>query len=584
MIQLDSNLFTIDNKRDIELIVRRYFGKQRLEDLLESASCMSLEKGENLMNEGEEGNAMFVLLSGALEAFVSSEEGSKSLGIINAGQSVGEMALLGKSKRTATIKATRNCILLQIEKTQFDQLTLSSNDLLRSLSSTVIARLDQANRLNKAPKVKSKFIALDCSLWRNDPKEMADSISKYWGSSAQISVITEEDHGVLNDTDFMLHIYSQESFDYVFLINSDNEGWNTRVKLNADKTVYFARESASDKLSDSSLTTKDELILCYKDGSNPMQVDKWFSKFKPNKIFRLREGKTNDLERTIRIVCEEQICLVFGGGGAHGLCNLGVVKALNELKIPIDIVGGTSIGSIFSGALALDFTYDYMYENVDHDISKNNPLNDYTFPFVALLKGKKMRKMLAKHFSVPIEHSWKNFFAVAANLSTSKTEIMQEGLMNKSIESSISIPGILPPSLYRNSLLIDGGVLNNLPSDIMNQLYHGHIISVDVVSTKPRSIAHNYKVGNWQYLKNLISGSRKNFVPNTMGTVMKAVTLASAERAEEKEKVSDIYIKPRVKKGFLAWKAIKTFETEGYNSTMDLLSNVNYKTLLSLPD
>ena len=581
--QLDSHFFTATNKKEIARIVSNYFGNEHLDDLLESCSVISIQKGEILLKEGESGDSMYVLLSGSMQASLSSDEGIKALGTIKAGQSVGEMALLGKQRRSATVTAMRNSILLKIEKLKFDQIVETNHSMLLHLSSILINRLDKANRGEKSKKSKSQFIALDCSLWRENAEEVAEQIRRYWGDTKNIELLTEENHGELNQVDFMLKVYELEACDYVFLINGKSQAWNNQVKDNADKTIYCAREEAVERMKASILSKEDELLLCYENGQEPSNVQLWFDLFDPNQIFRIRAQLKADQDRMVRIICEEQICLVFGGGGAHGLCNLGVVKALNELEIPIDVIGGTSVGSIFSGALALDFDYDTMYKNVDHDMSKNNPLKDYTFPFVALLKGAKMRKMLARHFSIPIEHSWKNFFAVAANLSASRTEVIQSGFMNQAVAASISIPGILPPSLFRKSLLIDGGVLNNLPTDIMADLYKGHIISVDVVSSKTRTIEHQYSLGNWQFLKNVLTGSRKNYVPSTMGTLMKAMTLASAEKADEKEKLSDLYIKPRVKKGFLAWKAIKVFEEEGYKITKSLVTNLDYRGLLQLP-
>jgi predicted acylesterase/phospholipase RssA len=284
-----------------------------------------------------------------------------------------------------------------------------------------------------------------------------------------------------------------------------------------------------------------------------------------------------------RIVAEEHICLVFGGGGAHGLSNLGVVRALIELGIPIDVIGGTSIGSIFAGALSMDWPFEYVYDSMKKDISKNNPLTDYTIPFVALLRGRRMTKTLKKYFDIPIENTWKNHFCVAANLSKYKTEILQSGHLYKAIAASVSIPGILPPSLYKNSILVDGGVLNNLPSDIMHELYHGHIISVDVVANKPRTINHDYRMGNNQFLRNAISGKKKNYVPGTMDTIMKSITLASAEKWKEKQRVSDYYLQPRTKKPFLAWKAMNAFVEEGYNVSMESIKSSNYKEQLNLP-
>jgi predicted acylesterase/phospholipase RssA/CRP-like cAMP-binding protein len=565
----------------------QYFGDSGAQMLYDELKLFELKKGETLMNEGDEASEMYILLSGSLDASIQKDDQELSVGRIERGESVGEMALLGEGKRSATIRAHRNSLLLQVDKALFDRVSASNSTLAITLSKVIIDRLDRSNKNASQQRKKSKFISLiglnlDVSL-----TAFTNEIKNYWKEEAKIAIVQESEHSGLSHEFFSLKINDLEHFDYVFLLSSKDESWNNRISRNCDKTVFVGMETDLEnirqfKKKHGELSKQDELVLIYEQ-NKPEGVEEWLNHFPPNKIFRKRLRHEPDERRLARIICEEQICLVFGGGGAHGLANIGVVKSLLEHGIPIDVVGGTSIGSLFSGALAQDWDYHSLYKNVKKDISNKNPLNDYTFPFVALIRGKKMLRLLKKHFNIPIEHTWKNFFCVASNLSTSSAEIMEEGPMNLAIASSVSIPGILPPRLYRRSLLIDGGVINNLPADIMVEKYNGHVITVDVVSSQVRHIDTKYRVGNWQYFKNVLSRNHKRYVPNTMNTLMKAVTLASVSKTPEKEAVSAYYIRPRIKKGFLDWKAMTSFVKEGYNTTNSILRNNDFKTTLNLP-
>ena len=567
--------------------IRNYFGDSAISSILEGSELLLYEKDETVLTQDEEGSDMYLVISGVLDAIYDNEGERRRVGSIGRGECLGEMALLGNGKRTASVLAHRNSILLRLDKKQFQTLANRNSELALKLSKTIIKRLEKSNRGEGNANPKSKYITVLSRTSDFSAESAARTFKTYWNSIKQVYILREEEGAELSPTQFALLINNLENYDYVIMIASENSEWNRRIDLNADKTIYFAKESeflSTQKIaSPEDIQDEDELFLCYAENESAEQVAQAFKLFRPERCFKLRPEIDEDKSRCARIIAEEQICMVFGGGGAHGLSNLGVVKAFMEKGIPIDVIGGTSIGSIFAASLAMDWPFDYVYSSMEKDISKNNPLKDYTLPLVALLKGNRMRKMLKNYFNLPMQHTWKNMFCIAANLSSFKTEIIQTGPLDKAIASSISIPGILPPSLHNHSLLIDGGVLNNMPSDIMRRLYKGHVISVDVVASKPRSIDHEYKINNWQFVKNVFTGSRKNYIPGTMSTIMKAVTLASAERYREKEAVSDYYIMPRSKKGFLAWKEMDDFVESGYSAAIDLLKEREYRTELNLP-
>lgn len=580
--ELSKELFIENVKSKVLELIVPYFGNGA-SSIYERSSLLHYLKGEKVITEGEEGSDMFILISGSLNAFINKDNTEVEVGFITAGECVGEMALLGNSVRSASIRCRRNSLLLKISRSTFLEVNQEQRgESSIELSKTLIKRLKRSNLQVRTEKKHSKFIALVDVNGHMDMRSFEEKFTDYWGNERKVKVLHSSDIQQLDEIQLALRINELESFDYVLMSASDSQSAEL-VASNSDKTVYFASEADHDKIKslNFNILNHDELVLAYTD--TPKDLSSWFSYFPPERIFKFHIERQDHLERVIRLISETAICLVLGGGGAHGLSIIGVVKALNEAGIPIDTIGGTSIGSIMGSAFAMDWPFDDIYKKVEYDISKHNPLNDYTWPFVSLIKGNKMKKVLKKHFDLDIELCWKNLFIVAANLSTASTEVMNTGPLDRSIASSIAIPGILPPQLFRKSLLIDGGVLNNLPADIMRNRYNGHIISVDVVSSKSRVIEHKYRLNNWQLIKNTFTGNRKNYVPNTMSTLMKAVTLASAERSTDKEAVSAIYLRPRIKKGFLAWKEMDAFVTEGYEVTKNYLDSNDVSKILSIP-
>lgn len=568
--------------------LKTYFGDEGAEQISKVIELINLTKGDLLIKERDVANEMYILLSGVLEAFVTTlDEEIISVGRIHRGESVGEMAMLGQGTRSASIKARRNCLLIKIDKSVFDEAAAQNTQLMINLSQVIIKRLDKSNKNIKAPKHKSKFISLFSLNSKLSHNQIINEIKEYWGDQSSIVVITEEEHSSHTQEMFSLLITDLEHHDYVFLLSSDNDEWNHRISKNCDKRVFLAKEPDSAAMKQfifefDALDPVDELILVYEQ-ERPTYVNLWLELFPPNKIFKKRQRHEPDDHRIARIICEQQICLVLGGGGAHGMAAIGVLKSLFEHGIPVDVIGGTSIGALIGATFAMDWNYRSIFQKVKKDVSMKNPLNDYTLPLVSLLKGKKMMRLLKKHFNINIETTWKNYFCVASNLSTTQVELLEDGKLVEGIAASISIPGILPPRLYRNGLLIDGGVLNNLPSDIMAEKYNGHIISVDVVATRVHTIEDHYKIGNWQFIRNKFFGSKK-YVPGTMNTIMKSSTLSSMSKSAEKEAVSMYYIKPRIKKGFLDWGSMEAFVKEGYDTTNQTLDNHNFQKELNIPE
>lgn len=580
--EISKDLFVEEARTGVLEKLRPYFASGA-EEIFHKSSLIYYLKGEEVLKQGEEGSDMYILISGSLSAFISKDEKETEVGFVIAGECIGEMALLGDNVRSASVVTRRNSLLLKVSDHSFREVnTLQKGEPSIQLSKVLIERLKRSNERINTPQKHSKFIALVDVNGHMDSDAFVESFKSYWEGNRSVALIKASELRSMDELEIAILINKLEAKEYVLLTASDAEDMK-RINALSDKTVYFASEVDHKKFESLNINVldHDELIIAYPD--QPKNLDSWLTHFSAEKVFKFKLGDQEHLERVIRVISETAICLVLGGGGAHGLSILGVVKALQEKNIPIDMICGTSIGSIMGSAFAMNWPYQEIYSKVESDISKKNPLTDYTWPFVSIIKGNKMKKVLRKHFNTNIELSWKNLLIVASNLSKAKTEVISTGPMDLSIASSIAIPGILPPQLYRKSLLIDGGVLNNLPTDIARNKFKGHVISVDVVSNKKRTIEHKYKLSNWQLFKNILTGSNKNYVPNTMSTLMKAVTLASTERAHIKEAMSDIYLKPRIKKGFLAWKEMDAFVSEGYLTTIDALSDHNYKDLLSLP-
>jgi len=185
------------------------------------------------------------------------------------------------------------------------------------------------------------------------------------------------------------------------------------------------------------------------------------------------------VERVARLASGHGVGLVLSGGGARGFAHLGAIRALRESRVPIDAVGGCSMGAPIAGGVALDLADDEMISLAERSFHK---LLDYTVPVVALLKGERISKNIELSFGGwDIEDLWLPYYCVSTNLTRSRLEVHRRGSAAQAIRASVAIPGVLPPVPVDGDLLVDGGVLNNMPAQTMRlDSTIGTVIAVDV--------------------------------------------------------------------------------------------------------
>ena len=167
----------------------------------------------------------------------------------------------------------------------------------------------------------------------------------------------------------------------------------------------------------------------------------------------------------------------------------GVLQALREQGVPVDQVAGCSMGSAIAAAIALDVHGEELLALVEQQFHK---LLDYTMPVVSIVKGRRiMDNIEATLGGWDIEDLWVPYYCVSTNLTKSRLEVHRRGSTAVAVRASVAIPGVLPPVPYDGDLLVDGGVLNNMPFEVMrDDSTIGTIIAVDVAPDQgPRARA-----------------------------------------------------------------------------------------------
>jgi NTE family protein len=230
------------------------------------------------------------------------------------------------------------------------------------------------------------------------------------------------------------------------------------------------------------------------------------------------------------------------------------------------------MGAIVGAAVALEWNDAEIKERLRSAFAESNPINDYTLPFLSLVKGNKVARRLEEHFGeIRIENLWRPFFCVSTNLSAGALAVHCDGPLAHALRASVSIPGLLPPVMMDREAHVDGGVMNWLPVDVMNPRC-GAVIAVDVASD-PAIISFEECSGSqsiWQFLR------RRRKVPPIVDLLFRAATVGSDALGKTARGQADILFKPELETiEMLDWKACDRAIDAGYRHAIEKLEHLD---------
>jgi NTE family protein/lysophospholipid hydrolase len=223
-----------------------------------------------------------------------------------------------------------------------------------------------------------------------------------------------------------------------------------------------------------------ELVLLHP--ARPAGTARWLTGRAVADHHHLRANQPGDVARLARMMTGAGCGLVLGGGGARGIAHLGVIRALEEAGVPIDVVGGTSMGAIIAGLCAHGMDHAERVARITAVARHGRRLITPTLPLIALSAGRYLDRILTENLgSAPIEDLPLRFFCISANLNRAEEVIHERGPLWPAVRASLALPGIFPPVYGAGDLLIDGSAVNNVPVDVMRgRVGNGRIVAVNV--------------------------------------------------------------------------------------------------------
>jgi NTE family protein len=513
------------------------------------ATIRTLPAGEWLFHQGDVGDAMFLVLSGRLEVVLEHPQ-REVVRVMGRGGVVGELALLTEAPRSAGVRARRDTDLLALDRVRFVELLTEEARFAMALTREIGMRLRDSRSLEPLSSDVPATIAL-VPLGRGVRfDELRQALGKALHRCDPIAELMHSEHpesyGPMLDQaerDSGRVLLATENHD-------DADPWTAFCLRQSDRVVLIAAEGGPDVAVPDVLRGADLLMLASSD-STPQSIS-LMDDVEPRTVHIVRRGSSfqPDVERAARRLSGRSVGVVLSGGGARGFCHIGVLRELLEAGLKIDRIGGVSMGAFVGAMSAIEMDTGAMRDRCNEEFVVRSITSDYTIPLASLLRGGRAKEAFENTFGTArIETAPRDYFCVSADLISGELVEHRSGLFVEEVGASACLPGVYRPRPLRNRLLVDGGVLNNLPVQQMVARGEGPVIAVDVTADfvapergrgrfrRPRSRAWATRA------RSLVIGADEA-VPSFIETLIRSVSVGSTAAVAAARQRADALILP----------------------------------------
>uniref|UniRef100_A0A8C4NXD4 lysophospholipase n=1 Tax=Dicentrarchus labrax TaxID=13489 RepID=A0A8C4NXD4_DICLA len=466
---------------------------------------MAVEAGRAVYRQGDKSDSTFIVLSGRLRSVIAKDDGKKELaGEYGRGDLIGVVEALTHMNRATTVHAVRDSEMAKLPdgalnsiKRRYPQVVTR---LIHLLGQKILGNMQQVNGPLAGPTLLLT----------------SDIIKQRLGSAALDSV---------HEYRLSSWLGQQEDIHRIVLYQSDSglTPWTQRCIRQADCIIIVGLGEQEPTVGElermlegSAVRAQKQLVLLHREDGPPpkgtaewLNMRSWISRHHhlscPRRVFskrslpKLRElyqrvfekcpDRHSDFSRLARILTGNSIALVLGGGGARGCSQVGILRALKEAGIPVDMVGGTSIGSLMGALYAEEKSNSRMRvrarEWAMDMTSYFKKILDLTYPVTSMFSGASFNSSISSVFKgKQIEDLWLPYFNITTDITASSMRVHTYGSLWRYVRASMSLSGYLPPLCDPKDghLLMDGGYINNLPADVARSMGAKVVIAIDVGS------------------------------------------------------------------------------------------------------
>jgi NTE family protein len=492
------------------------------EELLAAAAPVRLRARDWLFREGDDADRLYFVVSGRLRVVVELGGEAKVARLLGPGAAIGELAVLTGTPRSASIQAVRDSELLEIESERFLDLLARDPAFGTELARSLAHQLQQSGGL-VAPESRPSVFAL-VPVAGVDAVQFVDALHDGFCDLGS-TVLLERTDG--DNWGAELAALEARHAHVLLLAAPDDADWADFCIRQADRVLLVATAPPP-----APLPAVQDCDVALLGAPTAETIAAWRATFDLRAHHVVPMDDAEAPRRVARRLAGRSLGVVLSGGGARAFAHLGVLEVLIREGFAVDRVGGTSMGAFVSAMVALGWTPERMLETCRVEVAQRAPFSDYTLPRYALIRARRAESMLRRVFGdVAVEELPRPLFTVSADLLSGQMVVHRDGSVVEAVGASMAIPGLAPPVSHGAQLLIDGGVLNNLPIDLMVADEAGPVVAVDVM----RRIALDEAAAE--------AGSG---MPSILETLSRATVLGSIERAEANRELARIVITPDV--------------------------------------
>ena len=524
--------------------------EELLERLADDVAEVRVLAGDWIMREGEAADSAFIVRSGRVEVI---DEGPPEalIRVLRRGDVLGELALLREGTRSASSRARRDTELLELSRAGFETLIQDAPSFALGLTRAMGAQL-AASRTPVAAATPPRTIAvvgLDAGAAVAEVTESLGDALTVHGSVARLGM------GELAAID-----QAERDADRVLLRGgmAPDDEWTRMCVHEADLVVAVSSGEPDPAWLEQARALRGcELFVIGRSVTSEV-----ISQLQPREVQVIADATRQRvaLEATARRLAGRSLGVVLSGGGARALAHLGVLEELSEAGMRFDRVAGVSLGSLVAAATAMGLGPEDVYETFERGFRATNPTRDFTVPAFSLLRGARTRRLLDDAFGErQIEELPLRFFSLSCDLVEREAVIHRTGRVVDAVYPSLAIPGVFPPVARSDGrLLVDGGVLDNLPVAAMARTGEGPVIAVDVTGGIGR-----FQRARRPGLARLARPARRALtgseaeVPGLAETILRTLTVGSVDTVAAARLHADLVITPAVDGiGLMEWRAI----------------------------
>ena len=563
------------------------------------ARWRTLGSGETLYQEGDPADLLYLVMTGRL--FVATEDRNGRERVqrtISEGGIVGEVGLLMDRPHTHTVFAGRDSELVCLPRSSFLLLLERSSNAVLHVSRLLAERLEGAPTQRASGEMAPRSITVLPARSSTSVDEIVCELRTALEEAGKVTVLSSESvdralgvPGISRAKEsepahlrLVQWLHQQEAEDGYLIYQADAtwSEWSERCVRHTDRVVVAAESLASPGLCEleqhmEAPRRRWGLVLLHPAGTDrPRNTAAWLEDSRVEDVYHVRQRNRADFARLARILSGRAVGLVLGGGGARGFAHLGVLRALEELNVPVDMVGGTSIGASLAVHVAqgLDATKSSAAASQAY-----RNLIDYSLPLVSFLSGGRLTKTIENGTATwDIEDFWLPYFSLSTNLTRARSQVHTRGDSVRAVRATVSIPGVFPPVSDGEDVLVDGGVLNNVPMDIMRERNpFGTVIAVDVAAPAGPTAEKGWPlhVSGWRLaLDRLLPWRRASQIPGVASTILQSMMVGSvsARQSMLNEGLADIYLNIVVRGvGLLEFEEVEKIAQLGYDESIDTL-------------